>query len=285
MKKITVWKEKLYFIFFESSAILSIFFLFLVLFLLLLSGYSVISLKFLFSTWNHVDILQGGVIQAIVGSLYIGIGVMVISFPLGIGTAIYLSEYSEDTIWTRIIQIAIRNLAGVPSVVYGMFGLAVFVSYFSLGTSLASAILTLSVMTLPWIISTSVEAFESIPIAFRESSLALGASQWQTIYKIVLPAALPNCITGGIIGNARALGETAPIILVGATFYITGFPVSPLDKFMALSYHTFILATQHSSQYAASYAAGTALVLITLTFFLSFTAIFIRYYYRKRKEW
>jgi phosphate transport system permease protein len=281
----TKMKERLYFWLFQTSAIVSILFLFVVLFLLFLSGNSVITWHFLTSEWNHLDIRQGGILQAIIGSLYLGIGVMLISFPLGIGTAIYLTEYSKNTLWTRIIQIAIRNLAGVPSVVYGIFGLAVFVNFFSLGTSLLSAILTLAVMTLPWIITASVEAFESVPQQFRESSLALGATKWQTIYKIVFPTALPNCITGGIIGNARALGETAPIIIVGATFYMSGLPNSPVDKFMALSYHTFILATQHSSPYAATYAAGTALILILLTFCLSISAIFLRYYYRKKREW
>lgn len=276
-------KEKIYLTVFQISAIISIFFLIDVLFLLFISGKSVLSWHFLTAYWNHSDIQLGGIFQAIVGSLYIGIGVMLISFPLGLGTAIYLTEYNDNNLWTRIIQIAIRNLAGVPSVVYGIFGLAVFVSYFSFGTSLLSAVLTLSVMTLPWVITASVEALKSIPIEIRESSLALGATQWQTIYKTVLPVALPNCITGGIIGNARALGETAPIIMVGATFYISGLPQTPLDKFMALSYQTFILATQHSSPYAPAYAAGTALVLITLTFLLSFTAFFIRYHYRKNK--
>ena len=278
-------KENVYFLLFRSCAFIGIIFLCAVLVLLYIPGHKVINSTFLTANWNHSDITQGGVFPAIIGSLYLGIGVLLISFPLGICTAIYLTEYSTNPLWRRIIQLTIRNLAGVPSVVYGIFGLAVFVNFFSFGTSLLSAVLTLSVMTLPWIITTSVEALESVPQAFRESSYALGASKWQTVYKVVLPAALPNCITGAIVGNARAMGETAPIIMVGATFFLSSLPTSPFDKFMALPYHTFILATQHSSPYAASYAAGTALVLMMLTFLLSLAAIILRYHFRKNKNW
>ncbi len=222
---------------------------------------------------------------AILGSLYLGIGVMLCAFPLGIATAIYLTEYNQHPFIRRVIQAAVRNIAGVPSVVYGLFGLALFVHYFSFGTSLLSAILTLTIMTLPVVVTSSLEALESVPQQFRESSLALGATRWNTIRRVVLPAALPGCMTGGIIGVARALGETAPLILVGATFYLTTLPVSPLDKFMALPYHSFILATQHSSPHALEYAAGTALVLICVTALISISAILVRYRVRKKKEW
>jgi len=278
-------RETIYFYMFRGSAFIGIAILFIVLILLFLPGHSVINWHFLTSSWQHRDITQGGIFSAIIGSIYLGIGVMLISFPLGIGTAIFITEYSKNIFWKKIIRLAIRNLAGVPSVVYGLFGLAVFVNFLSLGTSLLSAVLTLSVMTLPWIITASTESLEAVPQKFRETSLALGATHWQTIKKIVFPAAFPGCVTGGIIGIARALGETAPIIIVGATFYLSSLPTSPLDKFMALPYHTFILATQHSSPYASSYAAGTALVLISLTFLLSFGAIIMRYNYRRKKDW
>ena len=140
-------------------------------------------------------------------------------------------------------------------------------------------------MTLPWIITASIEAFESVPQKFRESSLALGATHWQTTKKIIFPAAIPGSITGSIIGIARALGETAPIIIVGATFYISGLPSSVFDKFMALPYHSFILATQHSHSKAVSYAMGTALILILLTFLLSLGGILVRYHYRSKRNW
>jgi len=278
-------RETIYFLIFKTSAFLGIFILLLVLLLLFISGYSVIDWTFLASGWQHRDIARGGIFPAILGSIYLGIGVTLISFSLGVGTAVFLTEYNKNNLTRRIFQLTIRNLAGVPSVVYGLFGLAVFVNFFSLGTSLLAAILTLSIMTLPWIITASVEALESVPQKFRESSLALGASHWQTISKIILPAAIPGSITGGVIAIARALGETAPIIFVGATFYLSNLPSSLFDKFMALPYHTFILATQHSSPLATSYAAGTALVLILLTFLLSLGAIILRYYYRKKKDW
>ena len=279
------WQEVIYFSIFRGSAFIGIALLFMVLVLLFLPGHSVINWHFLTSPWQHRNITQGGIFPAIIGSLYLGIGVMLISFPLGIGTAIFITEYSKNSFWKKVIRLAIRNLAGVPSVVYGLFGLAVFVNFLSFGTSLLSAILTLSVMTLPWIITASVESLEAVPQKFRETSLALGATHWQTIMKIVFPSAFPGSMTGGVIGLARALGETVPIIIVGATFYLSSLPTSPLDKFMALPYHTFILATQHSSPYASSYAAGTALVLILLTFLLSLGAIIMRYYYRRKKDW
>ena len=277
--------EQIIFSLLRMSAFLATGLLLLVLLLLLQSGHRVIDWQFLTSAWQHRTITEGGIFPAIVGSVYLGIGVMAISFPLGLGTATFLTEYSRNPHWKRVIELAIRNLAGVPSVVYGLFGLAVFVHLLSFGMSLFSAILTLSVMTLPWIVTASVEALETVPQKFREGSLALGATQWQTVRRVVLPAAMPGCITGGIIGIARALGETAPIILVGATFYITHLPSSPFDKYMALPYHTFILATQHASPDAPAYAAGTAFVLIVLTFLLSICAIVLRFSFRQKKVW
>ncbi len=283
MKKFS--QETIFFFVFRVITFVGIGILFLTLILLFVSGYSVINFDFLTKNWQHRDITQGGVLPAILGSLYLGLGVIMVSFPLGIGTAIFLTEYSKNNLLKRIVQLAIRNLSGVPSIVYGLFGLVIFVNFLSFGTSLLSAILTLSFMTIPWIITASVEAFESVPQKFRESSLALGATHWQTTRKIVFPAAIHGSITGGIIGIARAMGETAPLILVGATFYLSHLPSSPLDKFMALPYHVFILATQHSSPYANTYAAATALVLIMLTFLLSFGAIFLRLHYRRKKDW
>ncbi|MFA6096628.1 MAG: phosphate ABC transporter permease PstA [Candidatus Paceibacterota bacterium] len=285
MKIKNITSESIYFSIFHAMTLIGIGLLILTLILLLLSGYSVIDQDFLTRNWQHRDITQGGIFPAILGSLYLGLGVIVISFPLGISTAIFLTEYSKNNLLNRIIQLAIRNLSGVPSVVYGLFGLVVFVNILSFGSSLLSGVLTLSLMTIPWIITASVESFQSVPQKFREASLALGATQWQTIRKVVLPSAITGCITGGIIGVARALGETAPLIMVGATFYLSKLPSSPLDKFMALPYHTFILATQHSSPYANSYAAGTAFVLIMLTFLLSLGAIILRFHFRSKKDW
>ncbi len=281
----TLLEQRLFFGFFRLSGALGVGVLVLVLALLFLAGGDALSLDFLTSPWVHSDITKGGIFPAVVGSVWLGVGVTVFSFPLGIGTAVYLTEYGKDTFLRRLVQLAIRNLAGVPSVVYGLFGLAAFVHMLNFGMTLLSAMLTLSVMTLPWIISGSVEALEAVPQKMRDSSMALGATQWQTISKVVLPAALPGCITGGILGISRALGETAPIILVGATFYLANLPSSPMDKYMALPYHAFILATQHSSPFARQYASGTALVLILLTFVLSLGAILLRYRFRSQKVW
>lgn len=279
------WQEQIIFAVFRAITWLAVMLLVLVFVLLLVHGGKIITWHFLTTSWNHSTITQAGIFPAIVGSLYIGVGVLLVSFPLGFATAIFLTEYAQESWWRRLIQLAIRNLAGVPSVVYGLFGLAVFVHAFSFGTSILSAILTLSIMALPWIVSAATESLESVPSTFRTSSLALGATQWQTTSRIVLPLALPSGITGGIIALARAMGETAPIIMVGATFYLSTFGLSPLDKFMALPYHTFILATQHSNSLASAYAAATALVLIATTFLLNLSAILLRSYIRSQKDW
>lgn len=278
------WTERIWFGLFRLATILSLSILAVIGVLLAVAGGRVISPQFIFGAWQHRDLAQAGVWPAIVGSFTLGVGVIVLSFPLGLATAIYLTEYSRHKLTRRVIQLAIRNLAGVPSVVYGLFGLSVFVYGLGLGSSLAAAVLTLAVMTLPWIVSASVEALTGVSADYRLASASLGASQWQTIWRVVLPAALPGCLTGGIIGVARAMGETAPIIIVGATFFLTRSPRSPLDQFMALPYHTFILATQHASPLAPTYAAATALVLIGLTFILSLGAFFLRAYYRQRRE-
>ena len=269
----------------RMSALLTVSMLAAVLLLLIFSGFRVMNLHFLTANWQHMDIAQGGIFPALFGSIALGIGVITVSFPLGLATAVFLTEYRPHALWKRTVQLAIRNLAGVPSVVYGLFGLAVFVQTLAFGMSLLAAILTLSIMTLPWVITAAIEALEAVPLHFRESSLVLGSTHLQTTWHIVLPAALPGSITGGIIGVARALGETAPLILVGATFYLSHLPRSLLDPFMALPYHTFILATQHSSPVAAAYAAGTALVLFGLTVLLCSGAILARFWFRKKKDW
>lgn len=266
----------------RAVAVGAVLLLAVIILLLLASGASVIGIGFLTRSWQHQDIAAGGIAQAIVGSAVIGLGVLALSLPLGLGTAVFLTEYSRESWLNRLIQLAIRNLAGVPSVVIGLFGLAVFVHALRFGPSLLAAVCTLSVMTLPWVITASVEALEAVPMRLRDSSLALGATRWQTVWRAVLPSAVHGCLTGGIVGMARAMGETAPIILVGATFYLTGFPTGPTDRFMALPYHTFILATQHADPLARAYAAGTALVLMLLTVALSSAAIVLRWRLRRR---
>ena len=253
--------------------------------LLIIAGGSVIDWHFLTANWQQREITTGGIFPAVVGTLWIGAGVMLVSFPLGFATAVYLNEYHRASTGRRVIQVAIRNLAGVPSVIYGLFGLIVFVSFLNFNTSILSAILTLSIMALPWIITASDEALQSVPQQFRESSFALGATNIQTITRVVLPLAIPGSLTGTMIGVSRSLGETAPLMMVGATFFLSKLPSSPFDQFMALPYHIFILATQHSSPDAPAYAAATALVLIALIFSLNLAAILLRSHFRKQKDW
>lgn len=278
-------KGTVYFFLFKLATFLSVAILGFILIYVFIEGFHVISWKFVSNMWSHRDITQGGIYPAIVGTLLLGLGVSIFSIPIGISTAIYLQEYAKDTIFTRIIKLAIRNLAGVPSVVYGLFGLAFFVMFLKLGTSLIAASLTLACMTLPWIITASEEALKAVPFTFREGSYALGATKWETIRKVVLPNSMSGMLTGSILGISRAMGETAPIIMVGATFYMGYLPTSVLDKFMALPYHLFILATQHSSPHAREYALGASLVLIVLIFALNFGAFMFRYKLRKNKVW
>ena len=278
-------KQKVYFALFRFSALLSVFILLFILLYVIFYGAGVINLKFLTGMWNQVDIAQGGILPAILGTIFLAILVSCISIPIGISTAIYLNEYAVNNMFTRTIKLAVRNLAGVPSIVYGLFGIALFVLFLRLGTSLIAASLTLGCMTVPWIITASEEALKSVPLSFREGSYALGATKWQTIKKNVLPHSFSGMLTGSILGISRAMGETAPIILVGATFFMSYLPVSVFDKFMALPYHLFILATQHSSPYAKDYALGTALVLIFLIFIFNFGIFIVRYRLRRKKNW
>lgn len=278
-------RQNIYFILFRLATFLSVTVLLFVLLYILKGGVAVIDIKFLTSMWSHRDITQGGIFPAIIGTIFLAIGVSIISIPIGICTAIYLNEYAKENLFTRTIKLAIRNLAGVPSIVYGIFGLAFFVMFLKLGGSLLAASLTLGCMTLPWIITASEEPLKSVPLSFREGSYALGATKWQTIRKNVLPHSFSGMITGSILGISRAMGETAPIIMVGATFFMGYLPSSPFDKFMAMPYHLFILVTQHFSPYAREYALGTALVLIALIFMLNLGVFILRYKLRKKKEW
>ncbi len=226
----------------------------------------------------------GGIFPAIVGTVYLVSGAIFFALPIGLLAAIYLSEYSRDNVLTRIIKLAIINLAGVPSVVYGLFGLALFVIFFKFGASILSGSLTLGIMILPLIITASREALESVPNSFREVSLSLGASKWQTIRHIVLPNAIPGILTGTILGLGRAAGETAPILFTVAAFYLPRLPSSIFDQAMALPYHLYVISTQvpnvdEKTRY------GTALVLVTLVLFMNLIAIIIRYRFRRKKKW
>jgi len=227
---------------------------------------------------------EGGILPAIIGTFYLTVGTAIFSVPLGIAAAIYLSEYAADNSWTRLIRLAIINLAGIPSVVYGLFGLGLFVLFLNFGTSILAASLTLSIMTLPVIISTAEEALRAVPQAFRTVSVSLGATRWQTIRRIVLPQALPGILTGVILGLERAAGETAPILFTGAAFFLPRLPGSVFDATMALPYHLFVISTQ-VPEMPIKIQYGTALVLLVFVLGMNVVATIIRSRARARRQW
>jgi phosphate transport system permease protein len=226
----------------------------------------------------------GGILPAIIGTFYLTLGTAVFAVPLGIGAAIYLSEYAPDNRATQVIRIAIINLAGIPSVVYGLFGLGLFVLFLGFGTSILAGSLTLSIMTLPVIISTTEEALRAVPQSFRTVSVSLGATKWQTIRRIVLPQALPGMLTGVILGLERAAGETAPILFTVAAFFLPRLPNSPLDATMALPYHLFVISTQVPGM-PVKIQYGTALVLLVFVLSMNLIATIIRSRARARRQW
>jgi phosphate transport system permease protein len=226
----------------------------------------------------------GGILPAIVGTFYLTIGTALFSVPLGIGAAIYLTEYAPDNHVTRLIRVAIINLAGIPSVVYGLFGLGLFVLFLNFGTSIVAGSLTLSIMTLPIIISTAEEALRAVPQSFRVVSVSLGGTKWQTIRRVVLPQAIPGIITGIILGLERAAGETAPILFTVAAFFLPRLPSSPFDATMALPYHLFVISTQVPGM-PVKIQFGTALVLLVFTLSMNMIATIIRYRARAKRQW
>jgi phosphate transport system permease protein len=255
----------------------------LIIIIIIQKGLPAINWQFL-SDIPRQGMRAGGIFPAIVGTLYLVTGAIIFALPIGLFAAIYLSEYAKDNLLTRIIKLAIVNLAGVPSVVYGLFGLALFVVFLKFGASILAGSLTLGIMILPVIITTSREALESVPQSFREVSLSLGASKWQTIRHIVLPNAIPGILTGTILGLGRAAGETAPILFTVAAFYLPQLPTSIFDQAMALPYHLYVISTQVPNV-DEKIRYGTALVLLTLVLFVNLVAIVIRYKFRKKKKW
>lgn len=229
---------------------------------------------------------EGGIWPAIVGTFYLAFGTILIALPLGMLSAIYLNEYAKPGKLTTAIRLATVTLAGVPSIVFGLFGLGLFVIFLGFGASIVAGCLTLAFMILPVIIVASEEALKSVPISFREGSLALGASKWQTTRKNVLPYSLPGMLTGSILGIGRAAGETAPILLTVAAFYLPRLPKSIFDQVMALPYHLYILSTQHPNpQLVRPMQYGTALVLIGLVLGMNLMAIALRSYFRRKYRW
>jgi len=227
---------------------------------------------------------EGGILPAIIGTFYLTLGTAIFSVPLGVAAAIYLAEYAPDNRITRLIRLAIINLAGIPSVVYGLFGLGLFVLFLNFGTSILSASLTLSIMTLPVIISTAEEALRAVPQSFRTVSVSLGGTRWQTIRRTVLPQALPGIITGVILGLERAAGETAPILFTGAAFFLPRLPHSPFDATMALPYHLFVISTQ-VPEMPIQIQYGTALVLLVFVLGMNLIATYVRGRARAKRLW
>lgn len=258
-----------------------IFMLGVILFDIFGKGFSVISWEFLTETPKK-GMTEGGIFPAIVGTFYVTIITAVLAIPLGMGCAIYLNEYAHDGKITRLIRMSIRNLSGVPSIVYGLFGVVVFVQMLNLSTSILASGMTLGLMTLPWTITASEEALKAVPQSYRDGSLALGATKWQSIRSNVLPYSISGMLTGTILGLARAAGETAPILFTGAAFFLPFLPKSFSDQFMALPYHLYIMSTQHHAiEKVRPLAYGTALVLISLVFLVNLVAIIARYKLRK----
>ncbi|MBN2119567.1 MAG: phosphate ABC transporter permease PstA [Candidatus Omnitrophica bacterium] len=279
MKKTLAKKElvqRLGFGFLSLCIMITVFFLGLLIYFIAVRGIKVISWEFLTQAPRRF-MTQGGVAPAIVGTFYLTLGAISLALPLGLACAIYLCEYSPKSSIVNIIRISINNLAGIPSVVFGLFGFAVFVKFFGFGVSILSGALTLGIMVLPGIISASQEAFLAVPQSFREASFALGATQWQTIKNIVIPSALPGILTGVILSIGRVAGETAPILFTAATFYIRGYPDSIFSEVMALPYHIYALMTEGTHpQEQTQIAYGCALILLVLVLLVSGIAIFIR---------
>jgi phosphate transport system permease protein len=226
----------------------------------------------------------GGIFPAIVGTLLLTLGTALAAIPVGVGGAIYLAEYARDTWLTRAIRLAIINLAAIPSVVYGLFGLGLFVLFLQLGTSILAGSLTLAIMTLPIIISAAEEALRAVPTEFRTVNASLGGTRWQGIHQIVLPQALPGIITGVVLGLLRAAGETAPILFTVAAFFLPRLPESIFDQTMALPYHLYVISTQVPGM-PPEIQYGTALVLLALVLSMNVVATLIRSYFRRRRQW
>jgi phosphate transport system permease protein len=244
-------------------------------------GIGVISWDFLTQAPRD-SMTAGGVAPAIVGTFYLTLGAMLLALPLGAACAVYLTEYSPRGWVVNLLRISINNLAGVPSVVFGLFGFTVFVKYFGFGVSILSGSLTLGILALPVIISASQEALVAVPQSVREASLALGATQWETIRRVVLPAALPGMLTGVILSVGRVAGETAPILFTAAAFYVKGYPRSPFSEVMALPYHIYALMTEGTHpEIQTRIAYGSCLILLALVLSVSVAAVLIRQRQRK----
>ncbi len=271
------------FIFLRLVAIITVLPIIAILIFIVYKGAPAISWEFI-TGFPSDGMRSGGIWPAIVGTFFLTLLCALIVAPLGIGAAVYLAEYAPDNRWTQSIRIAIINLAGIPSVVYGLFGLGLFVIFLNFGISILAGSLTLAIMTLPVIITTTEEALRAVPQAFRVVSISVGATQWQTVRRIVLPQALPGIITGVILGLERAAGETAPILFTAAVFYLPQMPSSVMDPTMALPYHLYVITTQVPGM-PSEIQYGTALVLLIFVLGMNLIATVIRSRARARRQW
>jgi phosphate transport system permease protein len=277
--------QQVTFFVFRSAAFINGAALVIILYFMLSNGWRAITWGFL--TQAPTDSMtKGGILPCIIGTVLLSLGAMAVAFPIGIASAVYLNEYAKNGKFLRVIRIGVNNLAGVPSVVYGLFGLAFFVIFLDMGVSILAGSLTLGVMSLPVIIGSSEEALKSVPDTYREASFGLGATKLQTIIRVVLPAAFPGMLTGGILGMSRAAGETAPIMFTAAVFFSPKMPHSVFDEIMALPYHIYVLATAGTNIDATRpLQYGTALVLIGLVLGMNLVAIIIRAKLRRKMKY
>lgn len=266
-------------LFIKTIALLAVVPIFLILGYILYKGIPAISWEFLTEVPKR-GMRAGGIFPAIVGTIYLTLGTIAVSVPFGIFTGVYLVEYAKDSFLTRLINLTIINLAGIPSIIYGLFGMALFVIYFKLGVSILSGSLTLGIMCLPVIITATREALLAVPNSLREASLALGATKWETISKVVIPAALPGISTGVILSISRAAGETAPILFTAVTFYLPFLPQSVFDQVMALPYHLYVISTQVPNM-PQSNMHGTLFVLVFITVGFNLIGAYIRNKFEK----
>ena len=252
---------------------------------LLVRGAPALSWEFI-TAFPRRGMTEGGIFPALVGTLYLVVGTAIIAVPLGVGAAVYLSEYARRGTWVRIVRLGVNSLAGVPSIVFGLFGLAFFVKALGIGVSLLSGVLTLGLLVLPVVIRAAEEALRAVPQEFREGAYALGATRWQVTRSVVLPVAMPGIITGAILAVGRAAGETAPIMFTAAAYYTPRLPRSPLDEVMALPYHLYVMATESTFFWKTRHLQyGTALVLLCLVLVFYLAAALIRARIRRRKRW
>jgi len=277
-------KQKILFGLFRSAAVLNGLALFAVVYFITSRGFSALSWEFL-SQAPRDSMTKGGIFPCIIGTLCLSGGAILFALPVGVATAVYLNEYARPGKIVGFIRMAINNLAGVPSIVFGLFGLAFFCIILKMGVSILAGALTLGVMSLPVVIGSSEEALKSVPDTYREASLGLGATKWQTIFRVVIPTALPGILTGTILALSRAAGETAPIMFTGAVFFTPKLPESLMSEVMALPYHIYILATAGINiEQTRPMQYGTALVLVLLVLGMNMFAMILRYRLRRKMK-